>query len=83
MHFKLLFQAALIVLSIVPASGQLRSSIAKENITFSVINPGRVMRINLQEPLKITAVIWKQQHLPFEKKDKNSYLLTFPQELTQ
>ena len=117
MKFKLLFFTGLISLWIIPATGQLRSSTAKENIpagippehswwnllqytidvapdysrkyisgnnniTFSVISPGRIMRIDLQEPLKITAVTWKKQHLTFEKKDKNTYLVTFPQELT-
>lgn len=51
------------------------------NISFAVINPGKVMQINLQEPMIITAVTWKKKQLPFEKKSKNIYLITFPQEL--
>lgn len=51
------------------------------NISFGVINAGKVMRISLQEPMKITAVTWKEKHLPFEKKGKDAYLITFPEEL--
>src|SRR5688572_9535973 len=51
------------------------------NISFAVINAGKVMQINLQEPMVITAVTWKKKQLPFEKKSKNIYLITFPQEL--
>ncbi|MCF6404604.1 M1 family metallopeptidase [Chitinophaga filiformis] len=51
------------------------------NISFEVLNAGKVMRISLQEPMTITAVTWKKKQLSFEKKGNDTYLITFPQEL--
>jgi len=52
------------------------------NISFGIVNAGKVMRIALQEPMRITAVTWKEKRLPFEKKGTDTYLITFPKELT-
>ena len=52
------------------------------SISFEVVNAGKVMQINLQEPMRITAITWRKNRLPFKKKRKDTYLITFPQELT-
>ncbi|SHN45132.1 M1 family metallopeptidase [Chitinophaga sp. CF418] len=51
------------------------------NISFAVINAGKVMQISLQEPMIITSITWKKKRLLFEKKLKSIYLITFPQDL--
>ena len=50
-------------------------------IYFSVLKPDQVMQIDLQEPLEITQVDYKSQHLTYTR-EGNVYHIRFPNPLT-
>ncbi|MFT7632153.1 MAG: aminopeptidase N [Mariniblastus sp.] len=51
-------------------------------ISFTVLEPGKKMQIDLQKPLKITAVRHGEQELKFER-DGNVYWISFKNELSK
>ena len=53
----------------------------ENEIRFHVLKPGRVMQIDLQEPMKITEVIWKNEPLKYSR-NGNVFLIVFPMALT-
>ena len=48
------------------------------SIEFSALQKGKVMQIELQEPMVITKIIWRNSAIAF-KKQNNTYIITFPQ----
>ncbi len=46
-------------------------------ITFSVLKPGRVMQIDLQQPMSITRITWKNKRLKYTR-NGNVFLVEFP-----
>src|SRR5271154_4719197 len=46
-------------------------------ITFKVVAPGKVMQIDLQEPLIIKEILWKNTPLKFTR-DGNAFFAFFP-----
>lgn len=50
-------------------------------LKFAVLQTGRTLQINLQEPMQITGVDWESKPLAIQKKHKDAYLVTFPAEL--
>ena len=52
------------------------------SITFSALEAGKVMQIDLQEPMIITGIIWRNSPIAF-KKEKNAYTITFPENITK
>ena len=49
-------------------------------IQFTVLKPGKLMQIDLQQPMEIRSVTWNQQSLSFTR-DGNVFFVRFPQEL--
>ncbi|MEO5683106.1 MAG: M1 family metallopeptidase [Chitinophagaceae bacterium] len=47
-------------------------------IRFRVVDTGRLMQIDLQEPLSITSIVWHNTALKIDKKKKDGYLVQFP-----
>src|SRR4030095_4062297 len=52
------------------------------SIEFSALQTGKVMQIELKEPMVITNIIWQNASISF-KKEKNAYIITFPQNITK
>jgi aminopeptidase N len=50
----------------------------KNSIIFSALETGRVLQIDLQEPMRITSVTWKNTNLTVKRSNKNTYFITFP-----
>lgn len=50
------------------------------SMQFRVLQPGKQMQIDLLEPMRITAIHWRNAMLPFQRKG-NAYLVQFPQPL--
>jgi aminopeptidase N len=50
------------------------------SITFSALKTGRVMQIDLQEPMVISNIIWNNLSVAF-KKEGNAYIITFPKDI--
>ncbi len=48
------------------------------SITFSALQSGTILQIDLQEPMRITSVKWKDKNLVFKRSKEDSYLVTFP-----
>src|SRR5258708_28214532 len=46
-------------------------------IGFKVIKAGKRMQIDLQEPMKITEIVWNDRKLSFSR-DGNAFLVDFP-----
>ncbi|HTQ64780.1 MAG TPA: M1 family metallopeptidase [Puia sp.] len=46
-------------------------------IRFKVIEPGKKMQIDLQEPMNITEILWHNKSLPFAR-DGNAFFIIFP-----
>lgn len=56
-----------------------KKSISGTNsMTFSALEASKVMQIDLQEPMQITGIRWKNVNLEVRQSDKNTYLITFP-----
>ena len=56
-----------------------KKSIAGTNsITFFALETSKVMQVDLQEPMQITGIRWKNKNLLVKQSDKNTYLITFP-----
>jgi aminopeptidase N len=51
-------------------------------ITFKVIKPGKIMQIDLQEPLKINNINWNNQQLKFTR-EGNAFHVEFPETLAK
>jgi aminopeptidase N len=52
------------------------------SIEFSALQTGKVMQIDLQEPMVITNITWRNTSITF-KKENNAYIITFPQNITK
>jgi len=52
------------------------------SIEFSVLQTGKIMQIELKEPMAITAISWRNSPVAFKKED-NAYIITFPQNITK
>jgi aminopeptidase N len=50
------------------------------SIEFSALQPGKVMQIDLQQPMVITNITWRNTSITF-KKENNAYIITFPQNI--
>ncbi|MGF2412020.1 MAG: M1 family metallopeptidase [Ferruginibacter sp.] len=48
------------------------------SITFSTLQSDTIMQIDLQKPMRITSVRWKDKSLVFKHSKGDSYLVTFP-----
>lgn len=57
-----------------------RSIEGKNEIQFSVLSPGKVMQIDLQQPMEISRAYWNGQNLSM-KRNGNVYYLSFPTDL--
>lgn len=57
-----------------------RSIEGKNEIKFKVIAPGKIMQIDLQDPMEISNVYWKGQELTATRLE-NVYYINFPSEL--
>ncbi|ADQ17015.1 Peptidase M1 membrane alanine aminopeptidase [Leadbetterella byssophila DSM 17132] len=47
-------------------------------ISYKALSPGKVMQIDLQEPLSITSVVQGEKSLKFTKKGANAYFIELP-----
>ena len=47
-------------------------------ITFSALQSDTILQIDLQDPMRITSVWWKNKNLIFKHSKENSYLVIFP-----
>jgi aminopeptidase N len=56
--------------------------IGTNSIEFSALQRGKVMQIELKEPMVITNIIWRNSSIAF-KKENNVYIITFPQNVTK
>jgi aminopeptidase N len=52
------------------------------SITFRTLQSGRVMQIDLQQPMDITKIIWLNKQLKFSRHG-NAYLVSFPKALNK
>ena len=52
----------------------------KNEMRFKVLQPGKRLQIDLQKPMEITRVSWKQENLPIER-NGNVYYVSFAKEL--
>ena len=59
-----------------------RSINGTNSIEFTALQTGRIMQIDLQEPMIITSVTWKNSPLAF-KKERNAYIITFPENIVK
>ncbi len=50
------------------------------DIKFQVLQPGKLMQIDLQQPMLITSFTWHNASLQFERKG-NAYFINFPEDL--
>jgi aminopeptidase N len=57
-----------------------RSLVGKVTLSFKVIQKNRIMQIDLQQPMQIDKIIWRQQSLVF-RRDGNAYFVEFPKEI--
>ncbi len=48
------------------------------SITFSVLQPDTILQIDLQAPMRITSVRWKDKSLVFKHSKEDTYLVIFP-----
>lgn len=48
------------------------------SITFSALQSDTILQIDLQDPMRITDIRWKNQSLVFKQNKKNSYFVVFP-----
>lgn len=48
------------------------------SITFSALQSDTILQIDLQDPMRITSVRWKDKRLVFRHSKKGSYLVIFP-----
>jgi aminopeptidase N len=48
------------------------------SITFSTLQPGTILQIDLQAPMRITSVKWKDKSLAFEHPKEDTYFVIFP-----
>ncbi|MEO6403886.1 MAG: M1 family metallopeptidase [Ferruginibacter sp.] len=48
------------------------------SITFSALQSDTILQIDLQEPMRITSVSWKDKGLVFKRSKENTYLVIFP-----
>jgi aminopeptidase N len=48
------------------------------SITFSALQSDTILQIDLQKPMRITSVIWKNKSLIFKQSKEDTYLITFP-----
>ncbi len=56
-----------------------KKSVAGTNsLTFISLETNLVMQIDLQEPMQITGISWRNKNLVFQRNNKNTYLITFP-----
>ena len=68
-----------LTLSVNPASKTIDGN---NIIAFNVLQPSKKMQIDLQEPLKISKILWKQNELEFER-EGNVFWVTFPEKLAK
>lgn len=47
------------------------------NVTFAALQTGNTIQIDLQDPMRITSITWKNLRLPYTRK-KDAYFITFP-----
>jgi aminopeptidase N len=66
-------------ISLVPDYGE-KFIRGANRIRFKVLNPGRFMQIDLQEPMKIQSAVWREQPLKFERTG-NVFIVEFPEDL--
>lgn len=52
------------------------------SITFYALQTGKAMQIDLQQPMLITAINWKNSPVAF-KKEKEGYIINFPKEISK
>jgi aminopeptidase N len=52
------------------------------SITFCALQAGKTMQIDLQQPMAITAITYKNQNLAFTKKE-NAYIISFPKNINK
>jgi aminopeptidase N len=50
-------------------------------IEFSALQSGRELQIDLQEPMTIESISWRNTSLPFKKDKNDSYIITFPNDI--
>ena len=48
------------------------------SITFSALQSDTILQIDLQDPMRITSVRWKNKSLVFKQSKEDSYLVIFP-----
>lgn len=52
-------------------------------VKFAVLQTGRTLQIDLQEPMRIVSVEWGNKLLSIKKKQKDAYLISFPRQLKE